>query len=125
MQQELKNCPFCGGTELTYINHRRCIRCKSCDAEGPYEPTGTEDNLWNTRADKAVPDGWQDISTAPRDGTHIIVFRPVYDGQYIPQVGVDYFKKWSAEPNGSWMKSRADCQPTHWMPFPQPPKEGD
>lgn len=56
MQQELKNCPFCGGTELTYINHRRCIRCKSCDAEGPYEPTGTEDNLWNTRADKAVPD---------------------------------------------------------------------
>lgn len=63
---------------------------------------------------------WMPIDTAPRDGTDIIVYRPKFDGDYIPRVGTDYWMT-----NGvlapTWGKSRKDCEPTHWMPFPDPP----
>ena len=62
---------------------------------------------------------WQDISTAPKDGTRIIVYRPKADPNYIPHVGADYWDKTYF--GGAWMKSREDTQPTHWMPFPEPP----
>lgn len=70
------------------------------------------------RADKAVPEGWRDISTAPMDGKYIIVFRPVYDGQYIPQVGGDYFKKWFCGTPTETYKAMLSAAP-------QPPKEGE
>lgn len=62
---------------------------------------------------------WQPIETAPRDGTKIIVFRPIFDGTYIPRVGVDWFGLYGGE--GTWGRSRKDTPPTHWMPFPAPP----
>lgn len=61
---------------------------------------------------------WRDISTAPKDGSKIIVYRPIHDGNYIPKVGIDYWFK-----NRCWGKSRSDTQPTHWQPLPEPPKE--
>lgn len=63
---------------------------------------------------------WQPISTAPRDGTKIIVFRPVFDGTYIPEVGVDWFGVYCGR--RCWAKSREDTQPTMWQPMPQPPR---
>lgn len=64
--------------------------------------------------------GWQPIETAPKDGTDIIVYRPHFDGDYIPKVGTDYWMtKGVLEP--TWAKSRKDCQPTHWRHFPAPP----
>jgi hypothetical protein len=66
---------------------------------------------------------WRDIETAPRDGTNIIVYRPNFDGNYIPQVGTDYWMtRGVLEP--TWGRSRKDCQPTHWQPFPSPPSVG-
>jgi hypothetical protein len=64
----------------------------------------------------ALDAAWQPIGTAPRDGTDIIVYRPKFDGQYIPEVGTDY---WHERLN-CWGKSRPDTLPTHWQPFPQP-----
>ena len=62
---------------------------------------------------------WSDISTAPKDGTDIIVFRPgCKPNAYIPQVGTDYFKR------DKWMHSNGATQPTHWMPLPDPPTKG-
>jgi hypothetical protein len=64
---------------------------------------------------------WQPIETAPRDGSRIIVYRPKFDGDYIPQVGWDFWMtKGLLEP--TWGKSRKDVPPTHWMPFPEPPR---
>lgn len=64
---------------------------------------------------------WQPIETAPRDGTRIIVYRPKFDGDYIPQVGWDFWMTGSYY-SECWGKSRKDCPPTHWMPFPDPPE---
>lgn len=69
---------------------------------------------------RTVPQtAWAPIETAPKDGTDIIVYRPKFDGDYIPRVGTDYWMLKLLEP--TWAKSRKDCPPTHWMPFPEPP----
>lgn len=57
---------------------------------------------------------WQPIETAPKDGFHILLFRP----------NITFVGYWA---------TKADCwcvnapglpklgAPTHWMPLPQPP----
>jgi len=58
---------------------------------------------------------WQDISTAPKDGTSVLV---VADGQY-------FVAWWSA----GWTRAGDDydlsVEPTHWMPLPSYPTSGD
>lgn len=79
---------------------------------------------------------WQPISTAPKDGTHIILSNGLsvaegwwehvdayirekrdLEGRYIDQDEHDGFDGW------------LDCgggmqpDPTHWMPLPPPPKD--
>lgn len=69
---------------------------------------------------------WQDIGTAPRDGTEVLAFDP--------DVGVCAVLFWDEE--GGWVSSWAGdvtynqilvepivCSPTHWMPLPPPPAE--
>lgn len=62
----------------------------------------------------AVPE-WQDISTAPRDGSEVIGFQP--------HVGIIQMA-WDIHPQsiGGWICRNGDCpHPTHWMPLPSPP----
>lgn len=63
---------------------------------------------------------WQPIKTAPKDGTVIIVYRPKFDGKYIPRVGTDIWGNFAG--TDCWGGSRSDTPPTHWMPLPEPPK---
>lgn len=69
----------------------------------------------------ATRQAWQPIATAPRDGSRVLVYRPSFDGDYIPRVGVDYYATTHYTEGKTWMRSREDCQPTHWMPLPEPP----
>ena len=62
---------------------------------------------------------WQPIETAPKDGTRIVVFRPNFDSDYIPQVGLDYWGFFAG--HHCWAKSRVDCPPTLWQPLPALP----
>jgi hypothetical protein len=59
---------------------------------------------------------WQEIETAPRDGTHILGY--VLDGteHHIYEVIHDH--------HGSWYESGEEYRfrPTHWMPLPEPPE---
>lgn len=65
---------------------------------------------------------WQDISSAPRDGTFVLVFGT--DG-----VDKAQFREWSFE--SSWERDYTASYendlatvsaPTHWMPLPPPPQ---
>lgn len=75
---------------------------------------------------------WQDISTAPRDGTSILVYgktEKTFAGE--PYMGVRF-----CNDCGSWLEPNVggrDCEDwldgsvpygelTHWMPLPEPPK---
>lgn len=73
----------------------------------------------------ARKDGWQPIETAPKDGTHVLLWFEWHD---LPVVGdFRYGRWWSVHslggnlprPNG--MDWEEVMRPTHWMPLPLPP----
>ena len=66
---------------------------------------------------------WQDISTAPKDGTHVLLWAAPNNF-----VDIGFFRQkedhgdfWTGDCWQSWFhKDRA--RPTHWMPLPDPPE---
>jgi hypothetical protein len=86
--------------------------------------------LWRNRWEMAVPEAvdaalaaigaqWQDIATAPKDGTEVMVVTPNYENA----IPAKWFEKWTD--GGAWVTpgySQAhSVQPTHWQPLPPPP----
>jgi hypothetical protein len=80
---------------------------------------------------------WQPIETAPRDGTEIIgIYFREWEGMsttvYGPWTVAFRGKTWRSSWDGSEVISsesdfgteykEPDCDPTHWMPMPGPPK---
>ena len=76
---------------------------------------------------------WQDIATAPKDGTFVLLHVPNGLESGAVTVGA-YWKETDREKNGrfmvghwdGWLGMDADigsswCEPTHWMPLPEPP----
>jgi len=70
----------------------------------------------------ATPSGWQDIATAPRDGTQILLYAA--GGQQ----GVGEWREvckrsggWLTGDHGSALIFLTEVA-THWMPLPEPPK---
>jgi hypothetical protein len=71
---------------------------------------------------------WHPIITAPKDGTSVLLLM----GGSIPSVGAWDKQPYHANPKPYWVSERGYCfgkawdranQPTHWMPFPESPKE--
>jgi len=88
-------------------------------------------DLWEWRIGKSVANAgqsimsnntWQDISTAPRDGTPVILG----EAGAQPQLA-----RWLSLPEGEgWFSFESDISgfnpwrafpPSHWMPLPDPP----
>jgi len=67
---------------------------------------------------------WRPISTAPRDGTEVLLWQPSKHRGYAI-VGVYAVSLYG--PKSEWV----DCgearplDPTHWLPLPQAPEGGD
>jgi uncharacterized protein (DUF2237 family) len=65
--------------------------------------------------DKAA---WQDISTAPKDGTRILLYRPGNGWCVV----IAWWSE-SAGAYGDYAGFFKDA--THWMPLPSPPEAGE
>lgn len=68
---------------------------------------------------------WQPIETAPKDGRQFLMVRFGWEAQ--PTYNVVYFDE--EHPNYPWAIQDSDTAyhpdfPTHWMPLPEPPQEG-
>ncbi|WP_443696418.1 Lar family restriction alleviation protein [Pseudomonas sp.] len=53
MVNELKSCPFCGGTDVSSTHRHWQIECNTCAANGPWNGEFDENKAisdWNTRA---------------------------------------------------------------------------
>lgn len=57
---------------------------------------------------------WQDISTAPKDGTRVIMWGPGWDG---PQT-----HQWATPARAREEMKYWTDPPTHWVALPEPPK---
>ena len=83
---------------------------------------------------------WQDISTAPKDGTVVLLFcpdalgdevttgyfnTPRPEGRYVPHPTVkDAFVVYQIQEEGFWEAAlEGSVEPTHWMPLPRKPGE--
>jgi hypothetical protein len=70
---------------------------------------------------------WQDIATAPKDGTHVVVFaRRGLNGKVRRTRRSCFANVAHFEPGWGWLTSPSDYQihPTHWQPLPEPPEQG-
>jgi hypothetical protein len=67
---------------------------------------------------RALGDGWEEISTAPKDGTRMVIYIPGL-GEWPAIVDISH---WHTPPKarGYWWNF-AYLKPTHWQPLPLPP----
>jgi hypothetical protein len=66
--------------------------------------------------------GWQDIGTAPKDGTWVLVFCAY---AIEPKIFICHWGEYEGDPEpGEWIDSadvNMDVDPSHWMPLPLRP----
>lgn len=103
-----------------------------------YDLTPKEQEIAARAAIAAMPKGdvgWQDISTAPKDGTEIIgyrrdqgtfAFRWTWAEEFVPkdQNGdptEDYDESFACWWHNGWGWLEKDLTPTHWQPYPDEP----
>ena len=63
---------------------------------------------------------WQPIETAPKDGTHVLLYWPTMSISSYPLVGFHHGDEYGWEPVAD--RDYGEIYPTHWMPLPEPPK---
>lgn len=114
---ELLPCPFCGEQpEVLEVNDTIPTRLRCWSVGCPMDLQMITPERWNTRAPLATQDGgWRDISTAPRNGTMILLWWPYWRNHAV--IGYWRLDEWQ-----SHVRLSLDVpNPTHWMPLPEPP----
>lgn len=89
-------------------------------ALGAYRPDELKAKASEVLRLNAAPSGWQPISSPPKEDTECLVF---WDGDFPMDVAI-------YSGNGAWQRAfydmgEYDVLPTHWMPLPAPPSEGE
>ena len=68
---------------------------------------------------------WQPIETAPKDGTHFLV----WDSFYGIRIGRAHIRHdhddWLSYMDGHKGSSKGGIRATHWMPLPAPPQKDE
>lgn len=86
-------------------------------SDGSKTPVTIEDDLFIRTALTASSQAWQDISTAPRDGTWILITNTSnWGGKYRKVREARWNKR-----DSSWGPFTTSNSITHWMPLPPPP----
>lgn len=72
---------------------------------------------------------WQDIGTAPKDGTKVLLYCAKASKQTKSRQGMQAVDYWHTVKNDGfqgWGKFNKTYFPaTHWMPLPKPPQSGE
>ena len=77
---------------------------------------------------------WQPIETAPKDGTHLLLWYPdyhrkVWTGHYYKTERYEHgilkskHEGWHNGADTLTLIGMKECLPTHWMPLPEAPNE--
>lgn len=98
------------------------------DAEVALALPENAENLsrWKGSTMTATPD-WRPIENAPKDGTPVLVYAPQGCTQWTMYTPL-WICRWDTgrHEGGAWTEAGGElwttCEPTHWMPLPQPPE---
>lgn len=123
-------CPFCGDPMRVAADTLRHVEQREDCPISVYAWGGPDAvDRWNRRTPDAqalaaaeqrgrMEGEWQDISTAPKDGTEVLLWGACWrDGQhYAPDRNVGWWTDgWHTRQIGE------DIEPTRWHPLPAPP----
>lgn len=74
----------------------------------------------------AIPEGegWQTMDTAPRDGTHVLLWWPQWYHAPFMAYWSDRGEKWVGWQSDKIIHNRVDVGPSRWRPLPAPPVIG-
>ena len=119
MTDELKPCPFCGGS-AALMGGGLSQEPPSVWCINGHRFNG-DSAAWNTRAPVRIAAGvsrWEPIETAPRDGTHILVYyNHDADPYYESETHLTHYAVW-AECTSDFMDGTGVCiaawQPKIW-----------
>lgn len=111
---KLRECPFCGGAEISVRDKSRydfCVRCANCNSQTEWLPTIADAvTAWNTR-----PDSWISVEERLPDTTTVLGCN--IEGFVATVLYMSNAKRWVITTNMSVI-----MDVTHWMPLPEPPK---
>ena len=78
---------------------------------------------------------WRPIESAPKDGTHLLLYGRIEWEDYgdegdPPEIVVGYYDVDEWDFKEGWVLVNANpytdfCHPTHWMPRPAPPEQNE
>ncbi len=118
---ELKRCPFCGCTKIndgTTSHDHKSIWCDTCFASTIGETLDEAAATWNRRVD-----GWVSVEDGLPEP-----FKPVLIFQTNKSITIGRLSvvEFDFGPSMTWKNTYGKIATvTHWMPLPQPPKEGE
>jgi hypothetical protein len=114
---------------IANLRLRKLHTCQATEHELWHLLDAAENDL-RTALQALKPQEWQDIATAPKDGTSILLhyYGQAVEGRYSPSeirghMGSSRMQLWRT---AAGVIHQHEPQPTHWMPLPTPPaaKEG-
>ena len=100
-------------------------------SDGSYSSLHTEQAWIIWQAAKREPlGGWQDISTAPKDGSEILLAVNDFVGAGFYHDGSECYGHrggagWFEECDRGELLTAHNVYATHWQPLPAPPKQGE
>ena len=124
MSEELRPCPFCGGTKICTEKGINLNYCDNCSAESNVEHWNTrpiEDALNRRIAELEAQQRWIPVSERLPE-KHECVLLLMKSKRYGVGVGIGH--RLSSERHG-WMVTYLPMpydEITHWMPLPNPPE---
>ena len=110
------------------------MSCVNCGSDGPTAKTEAEaETAWNTRAALAAPTSpWLPISSAPKDGTRLWLYFPLFAGSSHQEAGYWDVQKYHDKPKPFWngdgertygILHYRKYPPSHYKPLPAGPVE--
>ena len=118
MSEELRPCPFCGGTKICTEKGINLNYCDNCSAESNVEHWNNRpiEDAQNARiAELEAERRWIPVSERLPEGDAVLVYRE----RGKSNIDID----WTFIEGGReyWYNSGLD-NVTHWMPLPEPPE---
>lgn len=107
---------------MTDLIERLRSEAEISDRPGQYDRLNALADEFAAALEAVREDDWQPMETAPKDGTHVMLWIEWIDNRGIPIIGNFRLGRWfSSCCYGGNVASAKSMEPLYWRPLPAPP----